>query len=286
MAIPSIKQTQHVRSRSLNAIYPITGVNGALTNVAWFDVRDFQKILVSCTMAKPYAGSAGVTGFKIVATDKLNPLVAAATFATYNVDTTRVITIGSVSVSTVDSGGTLTAALANLAAACTASTDVNFSQFTWTSNATQVIGTLNPVTQPGGLTPPQFVPLAFTGSVSAGTGTCSVAYAVTNNAQTLSDGNAAIIVKAHPLTVKPSQPGDEVFLEIDGYELKQVGVEAGLALNPANPLLYKLRYISVQVQSTAATDLLAVGYMLHGPRFPQDLLTNDNVGGVNVASGL
>ena len=287
MSIPSVRVTQHVRSRSLNYLNMITGVNAAATNVQWFDVKDFARILVSCAMAKPYNGSAGVTLFSIVATDNLAPLAASATFATYNIDTTRVITIGAVSVSSVDAGGTLAAALATLAVALNASTDPKFDQFTWTSNATQIIGTLtNPVPQPGGLTPPQFVPPTFYGSVSAGTGTCSVPYAVTSNVQTLSDGNNAIIVKMHPLASKPKVAGDQVFLEIDAQELKQVGVEAGQALTPANPLLYKLRYISVQVQSTAATDLLAIEHHLCMPRFPQDLLTNDFVGGVNVASGL
>src|ERR1039458_2307876 len=102
---PSTRATQHVRSRSFSTIYPLTGADAALINVAFQDVRDYNRILIGLTMVKPYAGSAGVTHFKIVASDVVTPLAAAATFATYNVDTTRCIAIGTQVVSCVDARG-------------------------------------------------------------------------------------------------------------------------------------------------------------------------------------
>ncbi len=99
--------------------------------------------------------------------------VAAATFATYDATTTRTITIGGVAVSAVDSGGNLTAALAAFAVVLNAGlvsgvAHPYFKAITWTSNATQIIGT---ATTAG-------VPFVFAGSVSGGTGTVSNAYAV------------------------------------------------------------------------------------------------------------
>ena len=95
--------------------------------------------------------------------------VATATFGTYDTSTTRTITIGGVAVSAADSGGTLTAALTALASALNASTHVYFAAITWTSSATQIIGTADTAG----------VPFTFTGSVSGGTGTVSNAYTVT-----------------------------------------------------------------------------------------------------------
>lgn len=94
--------------------------------------------------------------------------VATATFATYDVATTRTITIGGVGIGAADSGGTLTAALAALAALLNASTHPYFSTITWSSNATQIIGTAD---TPG-------VPFIFAGSATGGTGTCTDAFTV------------------------------------------------------------------------------------------------------------
>lgn len=95
--------------------------------------------------------------------------VATATFATYDVATTRTITIGGVAISAADSGGTLTAALTALAALLNASTHPYFAAITWTSDATKIIGTADTAG----------VPFTFAGSVSGGTGTVSNAYTIT-----------------------------------------------------------------------------------------------------------
>lgn len=94
--------------------------------------------------------------------------VATTTFATYDVTTTRIVTIGGVAVSAADSGGTLTAALTAFAVVLNASTNPYFAAITWTSNATQIIGTADTAG----------CPFVFAGSVSGGTGTCSNAYTV------------------------------------------------------------------------------------------------------------
>lgn len=95
--------------------------------------------------------------------------VATATFATYDVATTRTITIGGVAISAADSGGTLTTAMTALAVLLNASTHPYFSTITWTSNATQIIGTADTAG----------VDFVFAGSVSGGTGTLSNAFSVT-----------------------------------------------------------------------------------------------------------
>jgi hypothetical protein len=95
--------------------------------------------------------------------------VATATFATYDVTTTRSITIGDVEISAADSGGTLTTALAALAVLLNASTHPYFSSITWSSNATQIIGTSDVAG----------MPFTFIGAVSGGTGTVSNAYNIT-----------------------------------------------------------------------------------------------------------
>lgn len=94
--------------------------------------------------------------------------VANATFATYDVTTTRTITIGGVGIGAVDSGGTLTAALTALAVLLNASTHPYFAAITWSSNATQIIGTADVAG----------VPFVFLASVSGGTGTVSNTYTV------------------------------------------------------------------------------------------------------------
>lgn len=128
--------------------------------------------------------------------------VAEATFGTYDVATTRTITIGGVAISAVDSGGTLTAALSALAALLNASTHPYFSTITWTSNATKIIGTADTAG----------VPFVFAGSVSGGTGTCSSAFAATTasagpndwstatnwSAATVPVGNDTVIIKGGP----------------------------------------------------------------------------------------
>lgn len=95
--------------------------------------------------------------------------VSTATFATYDATTTRTITIGGVGVSAVDSGGNLTAALVALQVVLSASTNVYFTQITWTSDATHIIGT---ALVPG-------TAFVFAGSVSGGTGTVSNAFTTT-----------------------------------------------------------------------------------------------------------
>ena len=94
--------------------------------------------------------------------------VATATFGTYDTGTTRRITIGNTYIEAADSGGSLTNALTALAVLLNASTHPYFSAITWTSNATQIIGTADTAG----------VPFVFTGSVSGGTGTLSNAYTV------------------------------------------------------------------------------------------------------------
>lgn len=100
-------------------------------------------------------------------------LVARATFATYDVATTRTISIGTgvnaVSVSALDSGGTLTAALTALAVLLNASVHPYFAAITWTSDATHIIGTSDVLG----------APFVFAGSVSGGTGTVTSAFAIT-----------------------------------------------------------------------------------------------------------
>ena len=88
-------------------------------------------------------------------------MVATQTLGTYDVTTTRKITIGGVTVQAVDSGGTLTAALTALAAACTASAHPYFSTITWGSTATTITATAKTAG----------VPFVMTGAVSGGTGT-------------------------------------------------------------------------------------------------------------------
>ena len=107
--------------------------------------------------------------------------VANATFGTYDTATTRKITIGDKVISAVDSGGTLTAALSALATLLNASVHPYFAAITWTSNATQIIGTADTAG----------CPFVFTASVTGGTGTCSNAYTVATANQSAHDWNVA-----------------------------------------------------------------------------------------------
>lgn len=95
--------------------------------------------------------------------------IAKAVFATYDVATTYKITIGGVVISQVGTGGTLTATLSALATALNASTHPYFSGITWSSTATEIIGTADTTG----------VGFSFTGSTSGGTGTCSTPFTIT-----------------------------------------------------------------------------------------------------------
>ena len=95
--------------------------------------------------------------------------VAEVVFGTYDGTTTRRITIGGTYVEAADSGGTLTAALAALAALLNASEHPYFAAITWSSTATKIIGTADV----------EGVPFTFSASVSGGTGTVVTPYAIT-----------------------------------------------------------------------------------------------------------
>ena len=150
--------------------------------------------------------------------------VATATFSTYNVGTTRKIAIGGVTVQAADSGGTLTAALTALAVLLNASTSPYFNQITWSSNATQIIGT----SDVAGM---QFV---FVGSDTAGT--CTSAF--------LCNGTGGTVVNAGPndwasggnwdTGVAPAN-GDDVF--IGGNSSSKICwnlAQSGVTLNSLN----------------------------------------------------
>jgi hypothetical protein len=107
--------------------------------------------------------------------------VAKTVWGTYDVATTRTVTIGGVGISAADSGGTLTAALAALTTLLNASTHPYFAAITWTSNATEIIGTADTAG----------VPFTHIGSVSGGTGTASTPYTVTTACAGPSDWSTA-----------------------------------------------------------------------------------------------
>ncbi len=107
--------------------------------------------------------------------------VASSTWGTYDVATTRKITIGTKVVSAVDSGGTLANALTALATALNASTDPYFTPITWSSDATHIIGTADTAG----------VPFVFAGSVTGGTGTCSVPFSITTANSSAPDWSVA-----------------------------------------------------------------------------------------------
>jgi len=147
--------------------------------------------------------------------------VATATFATYDVATTRTITIGGVAVSAADSGGTLTAALTALAVLLNASTHPYFAAITWTSNATQIIGTADTAG----------VPFTFAGSVSGGTGTVS-------NAYTISTANAG------PNDWTTVQNWSDQTLPVDGdtviFKDSSISVAWGLDQSGIQPALLRI----------------------------------------------
>lgn len=94
--------------------------------------------------------------------------VSTVTFGTYDATTTRKITIGGQTISAVDSGSTLTAALAALAVLLNAGlvggiAHPYFTSIAWTSTATTIVGTASVAG----------VPFTYLGAVSGGTGTVS-----------------------------------------------------------------------------------------------------------------
>lgn len=95
--------------------------------------------------------------------------VSKVTFGTYDVTSTRSITIGATTISASDSGGTIAAAVAALVTLLNASTDPGFASITWSANFAQLIGTADI----------KGVAFTFLPSVAGGTGTISVPYAVT-----------------------------------------------------------------------------------------------------------
>lgn len=96
--------------------------------------------------------------------------------------TTRKITIGDQVISAADSGGTLTTALTALAVLLNASTHPYFSAITWSSSATQIIGTADVAG----------CPFVFTASVTGGTGTCSNPYTVATASAGPNDWSTAL----------------------------------------------------------------------------------------------
>ena len=142
--------------------------------------------------------------------------VANATFATYDATTTRKITINGVVVSALDTGGNLTAALTAFAVVLNASTNLYFSTITWTSNATQIIGTAKTAG----------IPFTFSGSASGGTGTCSNAYTVATASAAPNDWSTATnwSTGAVPVT------GDTVILKDNSISIAWGLAQSGVTL--------------------------------------------------------
>ncbi len=111
----------------------------------------------------------------------LTAQVSRVTFGTYDVTTTRTITIGTSSISAADSGGNLTAALTALAVLLNASTDYYFEKITWTSDGTHIIGTSDTAG----------VGIIFSGAVAGGTGTYGGYSTTTANSGPCDLGTAA-----------------------------------------------------------------------------------------------
>lgn len=147
--------------------------------------------------------------------------VATATFATYDTSTTRTITIGGFGIGAADSGGTLTAALTALAALLNASTHPYFAAITWTSSATQIIGTADVAG----------VPFTFVGSVSGGTGTVSDAYTVTTANAGPNDWNTLVNWSTGALPVD----GDTII-----FKDNSINVAWGLDQNTIQPALLRI----------------------------------------------
>ncbi len=133
--------------------------------------------------------------------------VATATFGTYDATTTRKITIGGYVVSALDTGGTLTAALTALAVVLNASTEPYFAAITWTSSATQIIGTAKVAG----------IPFTFSGSVSGGTGTCSNAYTVSTVSSGPNDWSTAANYSDGALPIT----GDTLILSASSVSMTQ-----------------------------------------------------------------
>jgi hypothetical protein len=147
--------------------------------------------------------------------------VANATFGTYDVATTRTITIGGVGVGAVDSGGTLTAALTALAVVLNASTHPYFAAITWSSNATQIIGTADVAG----------VPFVFLASVSGGTGSVSNTYTVATASAGPNDWSTAGNWSGQTLPVD----ADTVI-----FKESSVSVAWGLDQSTINPALLRI----------------------------------------------
>ena len=147
--------------------------------------------------------------------------VATATFATYDVATTRTITIGGLSISAADSGGTLTAALTALAVLLNASTHPYFSTITWSSNATQIIGTADTAG----------VAFIFAGSVSGGTGTLSNAFTISTANAGPNDWNTLANWSTGALPVD----GDTII-----FKDNDISVASGLDQNGIQPALLRI----------------------------------------------
>lgn len=157
--------------------------------------------------------------------------VSTSTFGVYDASTTRKITIGGVVVQAVDSGSTLTAALAALAVLLNASTHPYFAACTWTSNATQIIGTAD---NPG-------IPFTFAGSVTGGTGTVTNAFTTSTangspNQWSLGTNwsGGAVPVSTDDVTVGPNKVicwGIDVATVAPAYLRVSKGAHIGLPLD-------------------------------------------------------
>ena len=108
-------------------------------------------------------------------------------------------------VGAADSGGTLTAALTALAVVLNASTHPYFSAITWSSTATKIIGTADTAG----------CPFVFIASVSGGTGTVSVTYAVTTASAGPNDFTTATNWSADTVPIT----GDTVILKDSSVNL-------------------------------------------------------------------
>lgn len=174
--------------------------------------------------------------------------VATATFGTYDVTTTRTITIGSFGIGAADSGGTLTTALTALAVLLNASTHPYFSKITWTSSATQIIGTADTAG----------IPFVFIASVAGGTGTVSSTYAVSTLYEGPNDWNtpenwsgAAVPVNSDDVTIPKGTLSILWGLDQDAVTL------ASLTTNPGQPRI-GLPYTSFITSVAASTSVETV----------------------------
>lgn len=175
----------------------------------------------------------------------LTAQVATATFATYDVTTTRKITIGGAVISALDSGGNLTAALAALATLLNTGTVSGiahpyFTNITWTSSATQIIGTAKTAG----------APFVFAGSASGGSGTCSNAYTVS----TANSGPNDVSVAANWNTGSLPAGGDDVYIQA---EAGNVNIAWGLAYFLTNSITFNSLTISKTYTGNLGLNTLA-----------------------------